>query len=75
MFPREWRVKTGAGRVAAMEATQGQMNGFFGQLPYNCHLKEVASVGDRPRFALNSTPGCSLCEEERQGASRGLVVS
>jgi hypothetical protein len=27
-------------------ATQGQMDGFFGQLPYKYHLEEVASVGD-----------------------------
>ena len=31
---------------AALEATQGQMDGFFSQLPYKCHLEEVASVGD-----------------------------
>jgi len=29
-----------------LEATQGQMNGFLSQLPYKCHLEEVASVGD-----------------------------
>jgi len=23
------------------------MEGFFSQLPYKCHLEEVASVGDR----------------------------
>ena len=34
------------GLRAALEATQGQMNGFFSQLPYKCHLKEVASVGN-----------------------------
>ena len=39
-----------------LEATQGQMDGFFSQLSYKCHLEEVASVGDL-RFALNSTPG------------------
>ena len=31
---------------AALEATQGQMDGFFSQLSYKCHLEEVASVGD-----------------------------
>ena len=31
---------------AALEATQGQMDDFFGQLPYKCHPEEVASVGD-----------------------------
>jgi len=44
-------------RLAALEATQGQMDGFFSQLPYKCHLEEVASAGDDLRFALNSTPG------------------
>ena len=29
-----------------LEATLGQMDGFFSQLPYKCHLEEVASVGD-----------------------------
>ena len=32
--------------LSALEATQGQMDCFFGQLPYTCHLEEVASVGD-----------------------------
>ena len=31
---------------SALEATQGQMDGFFSQLPYKCHLEKVASVGD-----------------------------
>jgi len=31
---------------AALEATQGQMDGFFSQLPYKCHLEEVATLGD-----------------------------
>ena len=31
---------------SALEATQGQMDGFVSQLPYNCHIEEVASVGD-----------------------------
>ena len=29
-----------------LETAQGQMDGFFGQLPFKCHLEEVASVGD-----------------------------
>jgi hypothetical protein len=33
-------------RRTALEATQGHMDGFFGQLPYKCHLEEVVSVGD-----------------------------
>ena len=32
--------------LAALEATQGQMDGVVSQLPYKCHLEEVASVGD-----------------------------
>ena len=31
---------------AVLEATQGQMDGFFGQLSYKCHLEEAASVED-----------------------------
>jgi hypothetical protein len=31
--------------LAALEATQGQMHVFSSQLPYKCHLEEVASVG------------------------------
>jgi hypothetical protein len=31
---------------AALEATQGQMDGFSNQLPYKSHLEDVASVGD-----------------------------
>ena len=31
-------------RAPALEATQGQMDGFFSQLPYKCHLEEVASL-------------------------------
>ena len=31
---------------SALEATQGQMDGFFSQLPYKCHQNRVASVGD-----------------------------
>ena len=29
-----------------LETTQGQMNEFFTQLPFNCYLPEVASVED-----------------------------
>ena len=39
-------VRVGGYRVTALEATQGQMDGFVGQLPYKCHLEEVASVRD-----------------------------
>jgi len=30
----------------ALEATQGQFDGFFSQLPYTYHQNRVASVGD-----------------------------
>jgi len=33
-------------RVPTLEATQGQVDGFSGQVPYKCHLNRVASVGD-----------------------------
>jgi len=32
--------------ATALEATQGQMDRFFGQLPHKCHFEDVASVGD-----------------------------
>ena len=32
--------------MTALEATQGQMDGFLSQLPYKFHLEEVASVED-----------------------------
>ena len=40
----------------ALEAAQGRMDGFFGQLQYKCHIKEVASVGNWPEISpqLNS---------------------
>ena len=36
----------GLGVRATREATQGQNDGFFSQLPYKCHQNRVASVGD-----------------------------
>ena len=33
-------------RFPALEATQGQMDGFFSQFPYKCHQNRVAYVGD-----------------------------
>ena len=44
-------------RASVLEATQGQIDGFFSQLPYKCHLFEVASVGYRLKICpqLNST--------------------
>jgi starvation-inducible outer membrane lipoprotein len=44
----------------ALEATQGQTDGFFSQLPYNCHLEEAKRWHLwelELRVALNSTPG------------------
>jgi hypothetical protein len=32
--------------VPALEAIQGQMDGFFGQPLNKCHFEEVVSVGD-----------------------------
>ena len=50
------------GLYTALEATQGQVDGFFSQLPYICHLEESKrwhlweiDLG----FALNLTPGWS----------------
>ena len=52
------------GAFPALEATQGQMDGFFSQPPDKClwHLREM-----NLRFALNSTPGrrgTALCRLE-----------
>ena len=43
--PQGWNRKSPLPNTT-LEATQGQMDGFFGQLPYKCRLEEVASVGD-----------------------------
>ena len=32
--------------LPALEATQGQMDGFLSQLPYKRHQNRVASLGD-----------------------------
>ena len=34
------------GLGSTLETTQGQMDGFFSQVPLKCYLPEVASVGD-----------------------------
>ena len=48
-------------RGAALEATQGQMDGWLSQLPHKCYLEEVTFVEHLWEidlmFALNSTPG------------------
>ena len=56
----------------ALEATRGQMDGFFSQLPYKCHLAEVEwNLWEiDSRFALNLTPGWP-----RQSPGRGRLNS
>jgi len=39
------RVTTGF-RNSALEATQGQNDSLFSQIPYKCDIEELASVGD-----------------------------
>ena len=34
-------------REVTLETSQGQIDGFFSQLPFKCYLSEVASVGNR----------------------------
>ena len=43
-----WRsvLAPGCAATATLEATQGQFDGFFSQLPYKCHQNRVASVGE-----------------------------
>ena len=47
-----------------MEATQGQMDGFFSRLSYTCHFEWHLWEIDL-RVALNSTPGWSACDKTR----------
>ena len=35
---------------STLEATQGQIDGLFSQLPYKYHQNRVASVGDRRKI-------------------------
>ena len=39
-----WKVTFNS--LSTLETTQGQMEGFFSQLPFKCYLPEVASVRD-----------------------------
>jgi len=39
------RVSGFKAHCSTLESTQGQIDGFFGQLPYKCHQNRVASVG------------------------------
>jgi hypothetical protein len=51
--------------VATLEITQGQMDGFFRQLPFKWYLSEAASVGDSlqicPWVASRAVGDFSLC--------------
>ena len=40
-------LSTGYEAASTLEATQRQIDGFFGQLPNTCHQNRVAYVGDR----------------------------
>ena len=44
LFARNGPRRTRPG--STLEATQGQIDGFFSQLPHNCHQNRMASVGD-----------------------------
>ena len=46
LVPRARQLPPGLQRYITLETTQGQMDGFFSQLPYKFYLEEVASVGD-----------------------------
>jgi len=48
---------------SALEATQGQIDGFCSQLPYKCHQNRVASVGDSLKIFPRVAP--------REGGTRG----
>ena len=37
--------RQGVGVDTTLEATQGQIDGFFSRFPYKCHQKRVASMG------------------------------
>jgi len=46
-FPiHDWSCTLPPETQPALEATQGQIDGFFSQLPYKCHQNRVTSVGD-----------------------------
>jgi hypothetical protein len=61
---REWVLERGQDTDAflasntTLEAPQGQMDGFFIQLPYKCNLAEVAYVGDLLQICHRLQGGC-----------------
>ena len=71
--------------VSTLEANQGQIDGFFGQLPCKCHQNRVAPVGDGlkiwpwvtfrvvldpPEVHLGEGCGCKGGCSEHQGGAR-----
>ena len=59
----------------ALEATHGQIDGFFSQLPYKCHLEEVALWEIDFRFAPGLPPGWFCPRAERRGGREGRLPS
>jgi len=62
--------------LATLESTQGQIDGFFGQLPYKGHLEEVAwHLWEIDlRFAINSTPGWLHDGMRRSGVAESEMM-
>ena len=62
-----------APRPSTLEATQGQNDSFFSQLPYKCHQNRVASVGDWleicPWVASRVERGCLSQTGEDEGGA------
>ena len=53
---------------SSLQATQGQIDGFFSQLPYRCHQDRVASLGDQLKI-------CAwVASRGREGARGALDV-
>ena len=54
---------------STLEATQGQIDGFFSQFPCKCHPNRVASVGDPLEICPWVTPrvvkGAGTCVQGR----------
>ena len=47
-------------RSATLVANQGQIDGFFGRLPYKCHQNRMASMGDCLEICPRGTSRMSL---------------